>query len=70
MSEIKREDYGYSYNKYKETVKKSVSKYQKEHRPKLNEYMREYLKDPEKRAKHLDSMRRYRARKKAQKQKL
>ena len=52
MSETQKKDYGYSYDKYKETVKRCVYKYQRENRPKLNEYMREYYKDPEKKRKN------------------
>ena len=70
MSETKKEDYGYSYDKYKETVKRCVYKYQKENRPKLNKYMREYYKDPEKKRKHYESVKRYRAKKREQKKKL
>jgi len=70
MSETQKKDYGYSYDKYKETVKRCVYKYQRENRPKLNEYMREYYKDPEKKRKHYESVKRYRAKKREQKKKL
>jgi len=69
MSKVKNEDYGYSYTKYKETVKKCVAKYQKENRPKLNEYMRNYYSDPEKKRKHYESVKKYRAKKRLEKKK-
>jgi hypothetical protein len=70
MSETNKKDYGYSYDKYKETVKRCVYKYQRENRPKLNEYMRNYFQDPEKKRKHYESVKRYRAKKREQKKKL
>jgi hypothetical protein len=56
------------YQRYRETVKKCVSIYQKKNRPKLNEYMRNYYTDPEKREKQRECMRRYRAKKKREKE--
>ncbi len=70
MSQVKKDDNGYSYNKYKETVKRCVYKYQRENRPKLNEYMRNYYSDPEKKRKHYESVKRYRAKKREEKKKL
>jgi len=69
MTEIKGEN-TYSYDKYKETVKRCVAKYQKENRPKLNEYMRNYLSDPEKKKKHYESIKKYRAKKKLEREKI
>ena len=68
MEESKGEN-TYSYDKYKETVKRCVSKYQKENRDKLNLYMRNYLSDPEKKKKHYESIKRYRAKKKLEREK-
>ena len=69
MTENKGEN-TYSYDKYKETVKRCVAKYQKENRPKLNEYMRNYLSDPEKKKKHYESIKKYRAKKKLEREKI
>ncbi len=63
----KREPITYSYDRYKETVKKCVSRYQKRNRPKLNEYMKEYLSDPQNRERHKIAMKKYRAKKKKEK---
>jgi hypothetical protein len=63
---IKKTPITYSYERYKDTVKRCVKRYQKQNREKLNEYMRDYLKNEEKHKRHLESMKRYRAKKKAQ----
>ena len=65
-NKTKKQPITYSYERYKETVKRCVKRYQKQHREKLNEYMRDYLKDDLKHKKHLESMKRYRAKKKAE----
>ena len=56
------------YQRYREIVKKCVSIYQKKNRTKMNEYMRNYYTDPEKREKQRECMRRYRERKKKEKE--
>jgi len=56
------------YQKYKETVKKSVAKWQREHKEEKNAYNREYHKaDPERHQRRLDNMKVYRLRKLAEK---
>jgi hypothetical protein len=55
------------YEKYKETVKRCVSIYQKNNRNKMNEYMRNYYTDPEKKKKQQEYMKRYRQRKREEK---
>ena len=66
QNKTKKQPITYSYERYKETVKRCVKRYQKQHREKLNEYMKDYLKDEDKHQKHLESMKRYRAKKKAE----
>jgi len=58
----------HNYKRYREIVKKCVSIYQKKNRTKMNEYMRNYYTDPEKREKQRECMRRYRERKKKEKE--
>lgn len=56
------------YQKYKESVKKSVARWQREHKAEKNAYNRQYHKaDPVRHQKRLDNMKAYRERKKKEK---
>ena len=66
QNKTKKQPITYSYERYKDTVKRCVKRYQKNNREKLNQYMKDYLKDQDRHQRHLESMKRYRAKKKAE----